>query len=394
MKKLIFITALIAIGAAGKVHAQNAYETGAQKALSMSKTEQTFNVKESMINLRDFVDLREGKMILELSDLHDYESFRNLDSILRNFRKDVAFYKDSLAATPTAGVRIDYVVNEEYPFKKIRFKKYNSDGSIYLNQGGDISKLKFEQDTINIIMMKSKPGLGKGKCMIPYSVRATFVLGNYYDVDKIIAGGELKKIVDTLEKTSQLKKTIKNVYSHPLTIYYNPYYSGKGSYTQLPWLRNEPYLTRFSGRKRNTLSVDVNIGAGLIRNMVAPMTQEGIRYTRHTKWNHKNYDFFSVFASQYFLFEKDASGNFLVKDNWFINADVGSVYDGNEVGWLGKKVSFGVGYLVVNKGDYFKNNTFKVFTDLQVVQRFTIVPELIFTNNFKQIFPGITLKVF
>lgn len=396
MKKLLLILTLILLSVTGKLYAQNRFEAGALSVLKMSKEEKTFDMKSSFISLRDFIELKEGKMILDLADLKDYESFRNLDSVLKNFRKDVAFYKDSLDATPTAGVRIDYVVSDEYPFKKIRFKKYNSGGNIYLNQGGDISRLKYEQDTVNIIMQKSELRLpGPGKFKIPYAVSATFVLANYTDVDKIVAGRELKRIVDTLEKTSQLKRTIKSAFLNPLTIYYSPYNDGKWHYKRLPWLSDVPYDIRFSSpKKRKAFAIDISIGAGLIRNDVAPMGEIGAQFTSHQKLNHKNHDYFRISATPYFLFDKDSEGNSLVNDNWFLNADVGSVYDGNEATWLGKRVSFGVGYLVKNKGGYFKNNTFKVFTDLEVVRGLTICPELIFNNNFKQIFPGITVKVF
>jgi hypothetical protein len=393
MKKLILIVALITISVTGKVYAQS---EGA-KYHSKSKTQQTFNVNKGLINLKDFIVLNEGRLILELSDLHDYESFRNLDSILLQFRKDISFYKDSLEANPTGGVRIDYALSEDYPFKKIRFKKYGSDGNIFLNQGGDISRLKFEQDTISIVIQKSKPGLGRRKsapCMIPYSIQATFVLGNYYDIDKVIADKVLKGIVDTCEKESQLKATIKHPYNNPLSIIYNPYYSGKGRFQIAKILigdENDVFAVRV---KQRAFGGDFHLGAGVVRNMMAQVSEFGFQYMKHTKWNMKNYDFFKVSVSTYVLFDKDLAGNYITNSNLFINADVGSVYEGNEEGWIGKRASFGVGYLVVNNGGYFKNTTLKVFTDLEIIPKLTIVPEIIMTDNFKQIFPGFTIKVF
>ena len=83
-----------------------------------------------------------------------------------------------------------------------------------------------------------------------------------------------------------------------------------------------------------------------------------------------------------------------MNDNWFVNATIGSVEEHNVAGWFGKESTIGLGYLVFEKGGYFKNITFKVFTDLKITNWVTVVPEAIFSNDLKQIFPGITIKVF
>jgi hypothetical protein len=407
MKKLILSTALIAISLQAKLYAQDGEQPTYVKNLMRSKTEQTFNAQESWIGIRDFVVLKEGRMILELAQAQDYDDFRHLDSILQNFRRDIAFYKDSLNANPTGHVRIDYVLNPEYSFKKIRFKKYDADGNIFMNQDGNISRLKFDQDTIRIIIQKSMEGIGRGKngpCTFPYSIQATFVLGNYYDIDKVVADHALKGIIDTLVQTTKAKNQKKinrppyYYFVHPLSIVYNPYYSGEGSLRTYDRLMKNEYdimLNHLGNHlKEQYLSINPYIGMGLVRNTIAPMAEIGLQYNKRVGGSQNYRDFFRVSAAPYFFFDKDAEGNYKTNDNWFINADIGSTYDGNEKGWLGKTVSFGAGYLVVQNGGYFKNTTFKIFTDMQVVQRFTIVPEIIFTNNFKQIFPGFTLKVF
>lgn len=392
MKKLILITALIAISLPGKLFAQSYVA----KQMSKSKTEQTFNANDAFFNIRDFVVLKEGRMILDLHYLKDYEGFRNMDSLLTEFMKDIAFYKDSLSANPTGHVRIDYVINPEYSFKKIRFKQYNADGKIFMNQGGDISKLKFEEDTVRIIMQKSRPGLGHGKngpCQIPYAIQATFLLGNYYDVNRVLADKVLNNVVDTLEKASQKKQTNTRSSTDQQSIIYNPYYTGKGSlkhYDRL--LANEYDVSSAIGYKSRYINVNASLGAGLIRNVVAPMADIGLQYNRI--WSKSVHNIFRLSATPYYLFDKNAEGTYLVRDNWFVNLALGSIYDAAEPGWLGKEVTFGAGYLFIQKGDYFKNTTVKIFTDLQVVKGFTIVPEVIATNNFKQFFPGITLKVF
>jgi hypothetical protein len=396
MKKAILLTALIAISLQGRLFAQTPKETPYIQQMRKSKTEQTFNVNSGMINLRDFVVLKEGRLILDLCYLADYENFRNLDSILVNFRKDISFYKDSLDANPTGSVRIDYVLNEDYSFKKIRFKRYNADGSIFLNKDGAISKLKFDQDTVRIIIQKSRPGIGlhnkPGSCMIAYSIQATFILGNYYDIDKVIADNILSHVIDTLAKESTSKRTRK-ILPDPLTIMYNPYYSGKAVVKMAMLADNEHYLGRMPSSRY--LSLTARIGIGLIRNTVTPMGEIGVQYNRYWRpGNYNDHNVFKLTATPYFFFDKNSRGDFLIRDNWFINASAGEIDENPQYGWFGNTATFGVGYLAVNKGDYFKKTTFKVFTDIVFVKGFTIVPEIIFTDNFKQVFPGITLKVF
>jgi hypothetical protein len=77
-----------------------------------------------------------------------------------------------------------------------------------------------------------------------------------------------------------------------------------------------------------------------------------------------------------------------------VNAEIGSEYDNKTFGVQSRRASIGCGYLFGPKGGYFQNTTFKVFTSIEVFQKVTLSPEVIITNNFKQVFPGFTVKVF
>ena len=82
MKRLILIVLLTAVSMQGELLAQGEYQSERVKQMNKSKTEQTFNAYLGMINIRDFVVLKEGSLILDLSDMSDYKNFRNLDSLL------------------------------------------------------------------------------------------------------------------------------------------------------------------------------------------------------------------------------------------------------------------------------------------------------------------------
>ena len=83
-----------------------------------------------------------------------------------------------------------------------------------------------------------------------------------------------------------------------------------------------------------------------------------------------------------------------MRDNWFINFESGSIVESTQPGWLGKETVIEVGYLALQKGDYFKNSTLKLYTNLVLTKAITITPEIIFTDNFRQLFPGLTVKFF
>jgi hypothetical protein len=397
MRKLILCAALIVISLQGSLYAQDDNESSYYKLMNRSKTEQTFNLWPSMVGIRAFVVLNEGRLILDLSRLDDFENFRSLDSVLVSLRKDIAFYKDSLDAFPASGWRIDYVLNTEYSSKKIRFIKHESAGNSFLNREGDISRLKFEQDTVRIIIQKSMPGIGNktNPCMIPYSIQATFVLGNYYDIDKIVSSRELAGIIDTLQATAETKKKQKYYFLKPITIVYNPYFNGPQRLKKYNDLLNNEYsmhgTSGISGNSR--ISFNPQFGAGIMRNNFVPVADVAFAYNRY--WNnYKDRNIFKISGTGYYFFDKDEKGNFIINDNWFISATIGSIYSRANEGWYGRECTIGAGYLVSRKGNYFKNNTFRVFTDIMIVKGVSLVPEVIVTDNFKQIFPGLTLKVF
>ncbi len=395
MKKLFLGAVLILISLTGKLYAQESLESPITRFNRLSKTDQTFNGNKSFAYVRDFVQLREGKMILELFTTEDYDLIRNMDSLLREVKKDISFYKDSLDANPTGNVRIDYALTPGYNYKKIRFKFYPSNGSIFLNKDGVVSKMKFEQDSLRIIFQRSRPGLG-GNCMIPYTIQVTLLLDNYYDIDKVIATNNFTAIIDTLKEASK-GKMIGNttIYRNPFTIVYNPYYTGKEALKRYEWLMKDEYdmqSTRF--KKGRFISINANLGIGYVRDRMVTMGDIGLQYNNYWGINHKDHNLFRVSATPYLFWEHNPDGSYLLKDNWWVNGSIGSIYDKQFYGWYGKECTFGLGYLVGEKGGYFKNTTMKVFTDLQLSSWVTIVPEIIFTDNFKQIFPGFTLKVF
>lgn len=387
----------------GTLHAQEN-----KKKLDRSKTDATFNPCESCnIHIKDVVIFDNGKMTLEMFRIEDYNRFRSMDTILMNFRKDIGFYKDSLEADGVGNVRIDYVLNAKTNIRKIRFKKYPSDGQSFVKRNNEVSKLKVEQDTVHIIIENEWIVADRrymqrhnGNPVFEYTQQATFVVNNYYDVDKVETGGKsMAQIMDTLQQAKQRWVTGKK----------NGYVRAASSIYRL---NNQPPLPRyraFAGiiksesdywplqTKSDYLTLDFNMGAGLVRNTIAPTIDLGItlmtgRPNRHDE--NKNYNFYKLGISPYFFFDKNAQGNYTANTNMFVTLVAGGKLDDNYMGLQNRKTAFGIGYLALSKGNYFKGTTMKIFTDIQLPHGVTISPELIATDNFKQFFPGLTLKIF
>ena len=397
MIQRILCTVLILISLSGRLYAQSEFSSYATKNVSRSKTEQSFNAWHGMINVRDFVTLKEGRLILELLDGEDYNDFANMDSILQSFMKDIAFLKDSLEGDPTGHLRLDYVLSPGYKFKKIRFKKYPSDGAVFINQSGEISRLKMEQDTVRILIQKSRTGIPyrvEQPCSIPYTIQATFLVDNYTDINKIVAYHILNGAIDTMKKVSLARK--QGIYQNqPISIVYNPYYNGQASMRRYDRLVSNEYDVIGNKHMKWQFTVNGSIGVGVIRSTLAPMADIGMQLTKMLgREDSKNRDYMRLSVSPYYFFEKDSHGDYLTHDNWFVNAILGSIYDWNESSWFSRKFALGAGYLFAEKGGYFKNTTIKLFTELEVRKGLNIVPEFIFSDNFRQIFPGVTVKVF
>ncbi len=393
MRKVILCTLLAIAGMVGNAIAQYATGNGYSIRRDASKTESTFSIWNMQVNIRSTTTLKEGKMILELQNVGDYANFMNMDSLLQVFRKDIEFYKDSLQNNNGEHVRIDYVMSPEYSFKKIRFKKYQPEGEIFVNRSNDISRLKLDQDTINIIVEKI---LYKSKCNISYSVQATFILDNYTDVDKLIMNSdELHRIMETLEKESHSPKELKPGHYPEMTILYNPYYTGKYA---LRKFKSVGYENR-NGMKflgeHDKLTIHANIGDGLMMNALVPTAELGLAIVSPWGRGTSNFSFYRAYLSGHYFFDRSNDGPPSLKDNYFINMSLGSEYEKiQKREWVGYVTDFGIGYLLWSKGSLFKGTTMKVFTDIKIMTGLTLSPEIISTNNFRQFFPGITVKVF
>lgn len=140
-------------------------------------------------------------------------------------------------------------------------------------------------------------------------------------------------------------------------------------------------------------------GLGLIRDKASPFLGLSLDFApQRQDYYFKNgsmYTFINLATVPYFTFEKTNTGNYRTFYNVFLEASMGNRIN-NERGYGSvSELSAGVGYLVRNDGSYFLRNTFKIFFNIGLRNSFLKVrPELFVTDNFKQAFPGIAIKIY
>jgi len=401
MKKLINFLFFCAAGLACK--AQDGTEE--KKTKVPSPTEANFNMPAEFVNIRDYAYLpNNAKMIVELVNAEQYKELVNINEVISKMMREISFYKDSLE-NGISSVRIDYAIDEEYPFNKIRFARHAADGDIFMTRTDEVSHLKLDQDTIRIYVrhkpLKQAYGNGRRYPMYAYNFyQVTFCLNNYTDLAKIAGDtAMLRHTLDTLYTTKR-RSTLANPHVNPSSSRYNPYATQtnvKPRWVSLSNVRFKQYggLVE-SDNARNwevlhrtdVLTSTGNLGMGLVRNTFAPYAEVGMAIVTHGKLR-PGVDVpsktFGLSIASYFMFERNATGNYDLYANNFVNAYASVAQD----------MTLGLGYLYWQQGGYFTGNTFKLLLNVKLLKKgLTLSPEIIVTDNFNQIFPGLTLKVF
>jgi hypothetical protein len=147
----------------------------------------------------------------------------------------------------------------------------------------------------------------------------------------------------------------------------------------------EPNAVGLDSVRANKPVIYPGFGAALVRNELAPVFHINIGY------NHKNRYEANFNTSSYFFFSKGSNSDFHVHRNTFLNAEFllnFSPLSKSLKNWNG----LGVGYLVEARGGMFTETTTVVYYKRRY--RFlSVMPGLIFDDNFKDVWPVISVRL-
>jgi hypothetical protein len=347
---------------------------------AQSKSDKAFEVPDNIIISRRFtVNLDKGnKVMIEVTDITDLEKVANIDSLLQVFLKDIAGLKDSLS-DPLTSKRIDYLTDAEGR-KKIRFQQFQPKGASFLINKGELSSLRTEQDTINIISVISNPPKAQQKISRsnPRYYHLTFYLNDV---------SELKNYPEMLkQKISTIQTRINDKW---------PVVLGSGNH----YLRGDPSIVAgqpkgfVPGGNSDFLVLNLMVNVQNYKNYFVPSFSLGAKLSltnreRTFKWEP------GLFWEPHFIFAKDAQDKLHTYRNDFLTFTYGQggITDHDPRKDFSYSAVLSLGYLIYREGDYFDKQTFRLGAGKFGVRKTTIEPSLYFNNFFRGVTPGIRIS--
>ncbi len=355
--------------------------TIAQDEAPISKSDKTFELKGVNIRRRFTIELGKGNLMqVELGDFDDLSKVKNIDSLLTDFLKDIAVFKDSLVDDLSAK-RIDYFIDTDGK-KRIRIQIFKPKGTSFLLNQGDLAALKLEQDTVNII------------CAVPYPNK--YVIGklrsemSYYQVRFFVNQlSNLNNYTDSRLNEKITNFPYKNSQWHRETD--NNWYPVNGDHTM-----HAKHPGGFIGSAGDQLEINAGVNLQNYKNYFVPsfnITAKAVVSSYHYK-----YEFGLAWEPQ-FLFAKDNQGSLVTYRNDFLSLILGREPITEKGKTDGLQYNFfqhlSIGYLIRNKGDFYDPHTFRIGTGgiNWADGRIKLEPIFYFHDFFKGVTPGIKLSL-
>jgi len=155
--------------------------------------------------------------------------------------------------------------------------------------------------------------------------------------------------------------------------------------TETPSAAAEPITEGMDSLRKTKVLIYPGFGLGLVRNQLSPSfyINLGIMYKNRYEGN--------INTSSFFYFEEGSDGKYNVHRNTFLNAEFLLNFSplGNNVkNWNG----LGVGYLIEARGAYFKETAMILYVKRKF-RYFSVMPGLVFDDNFKDVWPVISIRL-
>ncbi|WP_462252701.1 hypothetical protein [Ekhidna sp.] len=161
----------------------------------------------------------------------------------------------------------------------------------------------------------------------------------------------------------------------------NNLYTGKGKFSYGNAQVNE--LGVLNTRADNIEITFLGIGLGYYRDRFVPDLGSKIAFNIHDRLGNEWLEFGFLYTQQYFFSRDTESSDYDLDLNGWLNG-YGKLNFGKT------KVGLGIGSLIHRDGDFFQGSTWKlsIYAD-DDNSNFSFSPELIFTDDFKSVFPAL-----
>jgi len=353
------------------------------KLCAQTKTpeDKTFQVPENVImHSRFYIDLgNKNRFTIELSDISDLQKIANIDSLLTVFLNDLKPLKDSLS-DPLTSKRIDYLTDEQNR-KKIRIQQYHPKGDNYLLNNGELSSLKINQDTINILGVIVNPSTKtmakKVSSTAPRYYHLIFYLNNIDELPNYMNGTLTEKIVSIQNNVNGKWPLKKGGSSHYME-------NDKTIVADKPRGETQP--------GGDFIELSFSVLAQNYKSYFVPAFSLGVDFgftnpERTFKWNP------GIFWEPHFFFSKDAQGKLRTYRNDFLTVTYGQggTTDRDPHKDFSFSALFSLGYAIHRSGDFVQENTFRIGAGKLKLLKTTIEPALYFDHFFKGVTPSIRI---
>jgi len=355
----------------------------AQEEPPVNNTDKAFESPAKSVFTRVQVDLGKGnKMQIETCYYLDLDYAKNIDSLVRMFMHDMEAFRDSLS-DELAVKRIDYKITSPER-KQVRILKYKSSGNSFLVDKSEVSALKLEQDTVNMILADGNPVTKRRGDVFEWKnyCRVSFFLNRLQDLPDILASTNLNGKIATLKKG-----------------HYQWYQEKDGIWR----LRTDKtiYAKRANGTAitdaGDYLNLLIDVSLQNYKNYFVPGFRLGFKMMLNnafTRIDKSPRQYLVVFAWEpHFIFQ-NVQGKLQAYRNDFIDLSFGFGPKGLQAEKKSQIAQFSLGWLVNRQGDYYEKNTFRLGMGRVSVANNNVIiePGMYFNNFFRGVTPTVRIS--
>lgn len=347
------------------------HSTHAQTPVS---NEYPFNIPPNSTNRYFRIDMGKGNQVeVYVNDIRDIDRFKNMDSIIYGFLKDINHFKDSLSDERTIK-RIDYNLDDAGN-RKLRITQYMPKGQSFLVTDDDVASLKTTQDTVNFtgkVDFVDRDRMRK-KINSNRYYKVTFLVNNVGDMSAYMNNILSRKIASIQENVNKKwdnndDKTFSPVADPSIKTNAVRGYNAGGDYITLrASVDIQNYKTSFVP--------SVTYGAAIILGGKNTRKEIGLSMESH------------------FSFGKNAAGKNRTYINQFLtlNYSRGHIKDNDAKRDNYDLFNFSLSYLIKQKGPLYEKGTTRLSVGaLSIFEGKTkIQPVLYFKDFFRGVTPGI-----